>query len=179
MPESDLTKGLKRKIWEATKKQGTFGCFEVTIGWFGSERVDYMTYDTKGIWRCYEKSDFRSKNHNTFLGHFNYYVMPYNLYQQVKGEIPAHIGVHDGRDVVKKPKRQELGVDEQILKDSMIRSLCRDVDKLIRNENPLLVERYRKSWERAEKEKRELQQKHHALHNKMLQLGLRDELRSL
>jgi hypothetical protein len=27
---------------------GVFGCFEVTIGFHGRERVDYMTLDTKG-----------------------------------------------------------------------------------------------------------------------------------
>ena len=71
-----------------TNKRGVFCCYEVTIGWYGKERVDYLTYDTNGVWRCYEikvsKSDFYSKSHNTFLGHFNYYVMPEELYEQVK-----------------------------------------------------------------------------------------------
>src|SRR5690554_588329 len=130
---------LERVIWSATNKMGTFGCFEVTIGFFGKERVDYMTYDTKGIWRCFEikvsLSDFRSKAHNTFVGHFNYYVMPKELYEKVKNEIPSHVGVYVGyerkgyrrpiisAECIKKPKRQELTEDEQVLKNSMIRSL--------------------------------------------------------
>ena len=40
---------LEQDIYNATEKVGVFGCFEVTIGFFGKERVDYMTYDTKGI----------------------------------------------------------------------------------------------------------------------------------
>ena len=75
MSKSDLTLKLEREIWEATRKQGVFGCFEVTIGWFGDQRVDYITYDTNGIWRCFEikvsKSDFYSKSKKSFIGHFN------------------------------------------------------------------------------------------------------------
>ena len=116
----------------------------MTIGWFGKERVDYITYDTNGIWRCYEikisKSDFHSKAHNTFIGHFNYYVMPKELYEAVKDEIPKHIGVYTGADLVKRPKKQELKVNEQILKDSLIRSLSREVDKQILSGSSTLIE---------------------------------------
>ena len=109
MAKTDLTIDLEREIWEATRKQGVFGCFEVTIGWFGKERVDYLTYDTKGIWRCYEikvsKSDFQSLAKNTFVGHFNYYVMPKELYDQVKDEIQKHIGVYINGGCVKKAKQ--------------------------------------------------------------------------
>lgn len=103
-----------------------------------------MTYDTKGIWRCYEikvsLSDFRSKAHNTFCGNFNYYVMPKELYEKVKDEIPGHIGVYIGGSNVKRAKRQKLGEDEQILKNSMIRSLCREAEKLMKSENPSVID---------------------------------------
>lgn len=33
---------------------GVFGCFEVIIGWFGKERVDFMIYFIDNIIRCYE-----------------------------------------------------------------------------------------------------------------------------
>ncbi len=140
----ELTLKLEREIWNATHKQGVFGCFEVTIGWFGKERVDYLTYDTNGIWRCYEikvsKSDFHSKAHKTFVGHYNYYVMPKELYEQVNNEIPRHIGVWNGNSCIKRAKKQELAVDEQILKDSLIRSLYREAEKVIKSENPTVVE---------------------------------------
>jgi hypothetical protein len=142
LAKTDATNRLERAIEMATKKQGVFGCLEVTIGWYGKERVDYLTYDTKGVWRCYEikvsKADFRSKAHNTFCGNFNYYVMPKELYEQVMLEIPDHIGVYVDHEYhpfvtcVKRPKRQDLTEDEQVLKNSMIRSLTRVAEKEIK-----------------------------------------------
>jgi hypothetical protein len=161
MAKTDLTLELERSIYFATKKQGVFGCFEVTIGWFGKERVDYMTYDTKGIWRCYEikvsVSDFRSKARNTFCGNFNYYVMTEELYEKVKNEIPAHIGVHVGYSIgtrcVKRAKKQALTEDEQVLKDSMIRSLSREAEKGFRSESPHVVDSLNRQIRRIEKER--------------------------
>lgn len=154
--KTEKTLDLERKIWEATHSQGTFGCFEVTIGWFGNERVDYMTYNTKGEFRCYEikatKSDFHSSAAHTFCGHYNYYVMPPELYNEVKDEIPSHIGVYTEKTCVKKARRQELQIGEQILKDSMIRSLYREVEKQIKSGKPTLIEMYRR--ESAEEKRR-------------------------
>lgn len=142
--KTEQTIALEREIWKATRKQGVFGCFEVTIGWFGDQRVDYMTYDTNGIWRCYEikvsRPDFHSKAKNTFIGHFNYYVMPKELYEQVKDEIPAHVGVYVGGRCVKKAKKQPLIIDEQVLKDSLIRSLYREAEKVIKADNPNIID---------------------------------------
>lgn len=156
MAKTEATLQLERDIWSATHKQGVFGCYEVTIGWFGKERVDYMTYDTKGIWRCYEikvsKSDFHSEAHNTFIGNFNYYVLTKELYEQIKDEIPVHIGVYVGNSCIKRAKRQELGEDEQVLKNSMIRSLYREVDKQIKSDTPLLIEQITRSRDRYKKE---------------------------
>lgn len=125
-----------------------FGCFEVTIGWFGKERVDYMTYDTKGVWRCYEvkisKSDFHSKNHNTFVGNYNYYVLTNGLYEQVKNEIPNGVGVYVGSSLIKRAKKRELQVDKQILNDSMIRSLSRYLEKQMDSDNDFLIDRYKR-----------------------------------
>lgn len=134
---------MERKLYESLHKRGTFICFEVTIGWYGKERVDCLTYDTKGVWRCYEikvtKSDFHSKAKKTFIGHYNYYVMTRDLYEQVKDEIPNNIGVYIDGNLIKKAKKQELNVDEQILKDSMIRSLYRESEKLLKIENPNVI----------------------------------------
>lgn len=141
--KTEVTKQLEQAIWSETRKQGTFGCYEVTIGWFGSERVDYMTYNTKGEWRCYEikcsVSDFHSKAKKTFIGHYNYFVMTQELYDKVKDEIPDHIGVYIYGRLVKRPKRQELGEDEQVIKDSFIRSLYRDTEKFYEGGNDSLV----------------------------------------
>lgn len=70
-------------------------------------RVDYMKFNPKnntvsgiekGDFYCYEvKSsvdDFHSKNGHNFIGDFNYYVMPEEVYELVKNEIPYKIGVY-------------------------------------------------------------------------------------
>ena len=157
MAKTELTLELERQIYGATCKQGIFGCFEVTIGWYGSERVDFMTYDTKGIFRCYEVkvsvADFRSKAKNTFCGHFNYYVMPKELFEKVKEEIPAHIGVYIGGFCIKRAKKQPLLVDEVILKDSLIRSLSRDAGKGYKSTNPHVVDGLNRRISQVEKER--------------------------
>lgn len=157
MAKTEVTKQLEDAIYKETSKQGTFGCFEVTIGWYGDERVDYMTYNTKREWRCYEikcsKADFHSKAKKTFIGNYNYYVMTKELYEQVKDEIPRHIGVYIGRVLVKRPRKQELTVDEQILKDSFIRSLYRDSKKFYDSNNKELIINLRSKISRLEKEK--------------------------
>jgi hypothetical protein len=168
--KTKLTLELENNIYKTTNKLGTFGCFEVTIGWFGDERVDYLTYDTKGIWRCYEikisKSDFYSNAKKTFVGHFNYFVMPRELYNEVKPDIPKHIGVYaEGKYSVKKAKKQKLLVDEQILKDSLIRSLARDVEKLFKSNDPNYVERMNRRVRELEKERDEWRTKYQRLMN--------------
>ena len=78
------TVALEKSIRRVTRKTGVFGCYEVTIGFCGRERVDYMTYDTKGVFRCYEikvsKADFHSAAAKSFVGHYNYYVLTRELY---------------------------------------------------------------------------------------------------
>ena len=120
---------------------GTYLCFEVMMpaqyrGTHASERVDLLTYDTKGIWRFYElkisKSDFYSKAKHTFLGHYNYYVMPKELYEQIKQEIPDHVGCYvawekgNHCECIKRPKKQELKVDKDKLMFSFMQALSRE-----------------------------------------------------
>lgn len=103
-----------------------------------TEIVDLLESNSQKGWVCYEikisKSDFHSKAIKSFVGHYNYYLMPKELYEQVKEEIPKEIGVYsyDGKmlNLVKKAKRQELvnGIDEQ-LSYGMIRSLARERDE--------------------------------------------------
>lgn len=138
------------------------------MGWFGSERVDYITYDTKGTWRCYEikvsKPDFYSSAKKTFVGHFNYFVMPKELFEQVKDDVPSHVGViTEGRFSAKKAKRQELSVDDKMLKGSLIRSLSREADKLYKSDDPDVLNRMNRRINRAEKERDEWRNKYHKL----------------
>lgn len=40
--KTDLTRQAEKCLWHETNRMGVFGCFEVTIGWSGNERVDYI-----------------------------------------------------------------------------------------------------------------------------------------
>lgn len=70
-------------------------------------RVDYMRFKPlnntvsgieKGDFYCYEiKSsveDFKSKHGHNFIGDYNYYVMPEEVYTAVALDIPWHVGVY-------------------------------------------------------------------------------------
>lgn len=175
MNKTDLTHQLERELWKHTKKRGTFGCFEVTIGWYGKERVDYLTYDTKGIFRCYEvkasKVDFYSSNKVSFVGHYNYYVIPVELYKEVKEDIDSHIGVFASDEKklssIKRAKKQDLGVCKQVLKDSMIRSLYRESEKVISNNDTLEIETLRKELNESKRKAYQNYKQHMDLRKKL------------
>ncbi len=160
MAKTKETLYLEDRIYSATKKQGVFCCFEVTIGWWGKERVDYLTYDTKGIWRCYEikvsLSDFHSKAAKTFVGHFNYFVLTRELYEKVQAEIPDGIGVYVGGECVRRAKRKPLGVEENILFQSMVRSLYREFQAHRASQDPDYMKRLKQAAEREQKERQRL-----------------------
>lgn len=115
-------------------------------------RVDYMRFKPlnnsvsgieKGDFYCYEiKSsveDFHSKNGHNFIGDYNYYVMPAEVFGKVKNEIPWNIGVYTSSlieyngflklELTKKAKRKnrERSCSEMIF--MMFRSSNRDVVK--------------------------------------------------
>lgn len=108
-------------------------------------------------WRCYElkvtKADFRSTAKLSFVGHLNYFVLPQALYEQVKEEIPAHIGVllfHPYLDdseyevpgyfeTIKKAQRQTLQVNENELLYRLITAQAREVSKAKQTERGLRV----------------------------------------
>lgn len=142
------TKEMEHLIYRYLWKQGTYLCFEVMMPdtrgryMYNNERVDLLSYETKGYWRFYElkltKSDFHSTSKVTFLGHYNYYVMPIELYQEVKDEIPSHVGVyavytrgnyHYISGCTKRAKKQELQVDSNLLMFSFMQALSRENQK--------------------------------------------------
>lgn len=113
-------------------------------------RVDYMRFKPlnntvsgieKGDFYCYEiKSsveDFKSKNGHNFIGDYNYYVMPKEVYEEVSKNIPWNVGVYVPcqmslskgcyiLDCVKKAKRKDRikPVSEMLL--MMFRSFSRE-----------------------------------------------------
>jgi hypothetical protein len=167
--KTELTEKIEQTIYKETSIRAIFGCFEVTLGWYGKGRVDYMTMDTKDIFRCYEikisKSDFHSEHGHNFVGHYNYYVMPKELYEQIKDEIPKEIGVYGSyecRDnicltLLKKPKKRELKVEMDILKNSMIRSLSREVTKFYNTCDEKYINKLKKRIVKLEKSYKEME----------------------
>lgn len=126
---------------------------EVTFdyGTRNTVRVDYMRFKPfnnsvsgieKGDFYCYEikssKEDFQSKNGHNFLGDYNYYVMPENVYEQVKEKVPYGIGVlvpdRMSLKSVKTARRcdRTRPVSEMLL--MMFRSAMRDTRKQIEQE---------------------------------------------
>lgn len=188
MAKTEETIKLEHDIWVATQKTGTFGCFEVTIGFGGKERVDYMTYDTTGIFRCYEikvsKSDFHSQHKHSFAGHYNYFVLTKELYDQVQDEIPDWVGCFVGQNCVKKPKKQDIDSKEytirrsingrstpvttpwtEMLKDSLIRSLTRDSQKLYKSGNQNFVDSANRRIAESQRTSQYYQERFHTLYS--------------
>lgn len=155
--KSKLTKEIEKSLQKETIN--LFGCLEVTIGWSGNKRVDFMTMDSKEVFRCFEikisKEDFHSKHGHNFVGHFNYYVMPIELFEDVKDKVPKYIGVYTWSgsylELVKRAKKQVVeGVD--ILKNSLIRSLYRETSKIKNSENIELMNKLKNRVVKLEKE---------------------------
>ncbi len=115
-----------------------------------SIRVDYMKFVPinntvsgieKGDFYCYEvKSsveDFHSKNGHNFIGDYNYYVMPLDVYEKIKDEIPYHVGVYvlsvdefgnEYLESIKKVKRTDRNRPALEMLLMMFRSANRDAN---------------------------------------------------
>lgn len=111
MNRPDITQGLSQMLESYIDPHNDpriYWAKEVTFDYAtgNSVRVDYMRFKPinntvsgieKGDFYCYEiKSsveDFRSKNGHNFIGDYNYYVMPRNVFEDIKFEIPYSVGV--------------------------------------------------------------------------------------
>ena len=98
----------------------------------GIEKGDFYCYEVKS-----SVEDFHSKNGHNFIGDFNYYVMPEDVYEKVKDEIPYKVGVlvpekknyrgewYDLKSVKKSARKdRERPVSEMLL--MMFRSAARE-----------------------------------------------------
>ncbi|MDQ8304375.1 hypothetical protein Q3C63_11725 [Enterococcus faecium] len=143
--KTELTMQAEKCLWHETNRMGVFGCFEVTIGWLGNERVDYITYSTDNTIRCYEikvsMADLKSKAKQTFIGDYNYLVITQDLWEKMQQDeklmwkyyyqgIYIFSEKYTSMTSVKKAKKQQvtLGTRATIL-ESMIRSMNREMHK--------------------------------------------------
>lgn len=156
--KTDLTNKIEKALWLDTVNRSTFGCLEVTIGFPSTrhlmgaeeERVDYMTYKTDGVFRCYEikvsAGDLKSKAKLSFFGHYNYLVLPKELYETEKDKTyfknkfskwsGLGIIVYDRGYLIveRKPSRKTVSYGQQgLLLESFTRSLARDVNKFYKS----------------------------------------------
>jgi len=147
----DLSKKLEKHI-DPHNDPRIYWAKEVTFDYAtpNSVRIDYMQFKPvnntvsgieKGDFYCYKvKSsleDFNSKNGHNFIGDFNYYVMPEDVFEAVKGKIPYNVGVfvpgeRSGLEPAKKARRKDRNrpVSEILL--MMWRSSRREVVKIIK-----------------------------------------------
>ena len=70
-------------------------------------------------------------------------------------------------NVANRIKKQTLQADEQILKDSMIRSLYREVEKQIKSNDPLIVDSLNRKISRLETEKKNYYRKYWDLYTEV------------
>lgn len=156
--KTEITKKLEKLLERKFNDRNEFFVFECTIGWYGKEIVDCVMYNCNREICCYEikssVSDFKSSAAKTFIGNRNYFVMPLDVYEKVKYEIPIGVGVYvavgGGKEVTKASpigesvgvewlpgfyrlhciqqcRRMDLRADKEVILSSMLRSMQRDV----------------------------------------------------
>lgn len=140
MTKTQATHAAEQYLYDTLLKgqKGIYGCHEVTAGVEilkkGREIIDFLTYDTQTVFRAYEikvsKADLKSSAKLSFVGHYNYLVMPEALYDDVRGTgvLPYGVGVIIiGKGLVKKASRKRLSMGQSVkLLESLIRSLNRE-----------------------------------------------------
>lgn len=138
--KSDETYRLEEILAVYTLKRGTVGCAEVGLGDEGI--VDFITIDTFGskTVQCYElkisKSDFQSDAKTTFIGEYNYYVVPTVLFDSIKHLIPPGIGCYcvDERghvSVRKRASRRQCQLSKGYILTRVLLALNREYKKSI------------------------------------------------
>lgn len=120
--------------------------------------VDILSYHGKRIsngrgrprtrevtWRCYEiktsKQDFYSLHKWTFVGDYNYFVIPAELYETIKDDIPngigcfVYTGLPNGFKVVKRAARQKLILSESQMMHDYLVSNNRDARRWVKHKS--------------------------------------------
>lgn len=134
-----------------------------------TEIVDILELNSQKGWVCYEikisKSDFHSKATKSFVGDYNYYIMPEKLCKKVIDEIPKEIGVYsyDGKELhlIKKARKQKIidDIDKQLYY-GMVRALSRERDKQVENRIKSVFFKFNEIYEKIKKMKKEKEERH-------------------
>lgn len=135
MSKSEKTYELEEIITIACSRPNRVGCAEVNLDDWGI--VDFICIDIDGARtiRCYElkisKSDFLSDAKKSFVGDFNYYVIPTELWSSVKGYVEKGVGVwvvdkHGRISVKKNAQRMRCRLDRGRVMGKILRALNRE-----------------------------------------------------
>ena len=175
MAKRKETLELEEKLHKMVEKERIYGCEEVTIGFYnnghGNEVVDFCTMDSKGILRCYEikvtLADLKSHAKKSWYGHYNYLVITTELFEKIKDDIlkylPPHVGLmlpydapwSKGFQTIITPKKQKLSLEEEnMLKESMIRSMYYKMIKYRDAADMEKVSALQKEYRACEKERK-------------------------
>ncbi|OQO71456.1 hypothetical protein BH747_01075 [Enterococcus villorum] len=148
--KTPLTIEMETSLYQYCIEQGGIVVEEVTMPEEHGivDTLNCLTkFDGTREWRCYElkvsKADFRSTAKLSFVGHYNYFVLPRTLYEEVQQEIPTDIGVLVYRPytleeempapgtfvIAKKARKKKLAVTEEALTNRFMASLFREVRK--------------------------------------------------
>lgn len=159
--KTQLTKEIEQRFIDYLYNQKyELAVQECSLGMGGKYGiVDVISYHGKNIsngrgklrtrevtWRCYEiktsKADFYSKHKWTFVGDYNYFVVPEELYDIIQNDIPKGIGCYvynrnrkDGFKLTKRAARQKpILSDSQIMHDYVV-SCNRDARRWVNQKN--------------------------------------------
>jgi len=153
--KTEITKSIEKALFNYCYESGQFAVDEVTMP-AGYGIVDTLSVQFKGtsrkgyskVWRFFEikvtKADFFSKAVKSFYGHYNYFVFPASLYNEVKTYVPCDIGVlvadsSFNLTLEKKPKKKTLLIQEDFLDRALINSMAREVKKAKQIEKGLRI----------------------------------------
>lgn len=151
--KSKETLKLELNLFNYLQKLGNYCVFECQIGTFVGGRVDCISIDTNNIVKCFElkvtKSDFHSQHGHNFIGHYNYYVMPLSLYNEVynevSNELPDGIGVlvptKNKLRSVKRAKEKKCRYSIDKIKSYILRSLYREFQKNFPSQQKKLLDK--------------------------------------
>lgn len=154
--KTKLTLQLEQTLYAYWQDQGVPVVEEVTMpqdAGIVDSLARQVAPDGSITWRCFElkvtKADFHSGAKWSFVGDYNYFVLPATLYPKVEADVPAGIGVMTYRayskaamaastlpvitpgqlTVVRPPRRQALQVPPVELETRFVASLNREVQK--------------------------------------------------
>lgn len=156
MSKTTLTREIELNFLLKLHLDGERAINECTLGRHGI--VDIISYSSKNVyeikpgnknrtrtrppvWKCYEiktsKADFHSPSKWTFVGHYNYFVIPEKLFRTIEKDVPKGVGVITYNEEhkyftskVRATKAKPLMRDDDLISEvmsSMSRELSRSV----------------------------------------------------